>query len=526
MNEIKKLAALELCSYYGINTFIHTKDKKAKRKYLLLSLAWIYVAAMVFFYIGWMVWGLCRGGLDGVVPSYLAVISSVLVLMFGIFKAGHAIFGVRGCNILLSLPVKKSSIVISRFIGMYLEDLALTFAIILPGTAVCAYMTNPPVSFYVTIIVSALFIPVIPLTIATVIGTLISAATGKIRNKAVVQTALSVMFVLAFMGVYYWAFSSLESVTPEMIMNLVDTLNGVFSKVYPPAAWIASSAQGSLGYLALFASVSAAVLVAMIWAVSALFETVQRRISQSAAKHDFKMTSLRSGGLFSTFLRREAKRYFSSPIYVTNTIIGPIMGLLMGAAVIVMGKEKIFLILQAFGDIKPLIPLFVAAIFTTMTVTSVSISMEGKNFWLIKSLPVSAKTLFDSKIAFNLLLILPFFIVSEVLLCIGLTPTLTEAVWLVLVPAAMIVFSVVFGISVNIKFCKFDWTNEATVVKQSASAALGGFAGMILSIAFGFGYHYAPAFLKPYVIPLAFVLLVVLTLVLYGRNNKTKLEKL
>ncbi len=526
MNEIKKLTALELRSYYGINTFIHSRDKKAKRKYLLLSLAWIYIAAMVLFYIGWMVWGLCRGGLAGVVPSYLTVISSILVLLFGIFKAGHAIFGVRGCNVLLSLPVKKSSIVISRFIGMYLEDLLLTLVIILPGTAVCAYLTNPPISFYVTIFVSALFVPVIPLAIATAIGTFISAVTGKMRNRAVVQTALSVSFVFMFMAVYYWALSSLEELTPEMIMNFVDTLNGIIAKVYPPAAWIASSAQGNMWYLALFVSISVVVLVAMICVVSSVFEKVQRRISQSAAKHDFKMTALRSGGIFSTLLRREAKRYFSSPIYVTNTIIGPIMGVIMSVALLVVGREKLFVILQAFGDFKPLIPLVVAGVFTTMTVTSVSISMEGKNFWLIKSLPVSAKALFDSKITFNLLLILPFFTVSEVLLCIALAPTLIEALWLVLVPAAMITFAVVFGISANIKFCKLDWTNEATIVKQSASSALGGFAGMILSVAFGFGYHYSPESLKPYVIPLVFVLLVILTLVLYRLNNKAKLEKL
>lgn len=526
MNEIKKLTALELRSYYGINAFIHSKDKKAKRKYLLLAFAWIYIIGMVFFYIGWMVRGLCRMGLAGIVPSYLAVISSVLVLMFGIFKAGHAIFGVRGCNILLSLPVKRSSIVISRFVGMYLEDLALTLAIVLPGTAVCAYMTSPSASFYVTVLISALFIPVIPLAIATVIGTFISAATGKMKNKAVFQTALSVLFVIAFMGVYYWALSSLENLTPEMIMNFVDTLNGILSRIYPPAAWIASSAQGSLWYLVLFVGISAAILIAMVCIVSAVFERVQRRISQGAAKHDFKMTSLRSGGLFSTLLRREAKRYFSSPIYVTNTIIGPIMGVIGSAALVVMGKEKIGLLLQAFGDFEPLVPLFVAGIFTTMTVSSVSISMEGKNFWLIKSLPVSAKALFDSKIVFNFLLILPFFVASQVLLCIALMPTIAEALWLVLFPMAMIVFSVVFGISINIKFCKFDWTNETTVVKQSAAAMLGGLAGMVMSFACGLARHFAPSALKPYVIPLVFALLVVLTLVLYRHNNKTRLERL
>ena len=92
-------------------------------------------------------------------------------------------------------------------------------------------LTNPPASFYLTVLLSAFFLPVIPLAIATVIGTFISAVTGKMRNKAVVQTAMSVLFVFAFMGLYYWAISSLENLTTEMIMNFVDTLNGIIGKV-------------------------------------------------------------------------------------------------------------------------------------------------------------------------------------------------------------------------------------------------------------------------------------------------------
>ena len=43
-------------------------------------------------------------------------------------------------------------------------------------------------------------------------------------------------------------------------------------------------------------------------------------------------------------------------------------------------------------------------------------------------------------------------------------------------------FSCVYGLAVNLHFPVMDWENEASVVKQSLSATLGGMGGFILSI--------------------------------------------
>ncbi len=526
MNEIKKLTSLELRSYYGINTFLHTKDKKARRRYILLGVVWIYAIAAVCFYVGWLALGLCRGGLSSILPSYLTVISSVLVLFFGIFKAGHVIFGNRGCDILFSLPVKRSSVVISRFIGMYLEDLLFTLLIFLPGIAVCAYCTSPDAGFYAGIFLSLPFVPVIPLAIATAVGALLSAVSGKMKHRAIAQTVLGVGFIVLIMLGYFGIFSSVENITAEMLLDLAGTLNGIIGKVYAPAVWVSRAAEGNFPWLALLASVSVAMLALLIAAVSALFDTVQRRLSANSAGKNYKMEALHSNGMLSAMLRREAKRYFSSSVYVTNTIVGPIMGVIMSAALVFMGSEKLNTLLAIFGDVKQLIPFAVAAIFTTMTVTSVSISMEGKQFWLVKSLPIPAKVLFDSKILLNLLLILPFYIISQVLLFVALTPTLAELLWLVLIPAVMIVFAVVLGISINLKLARFDWTKEETIVKQSASAALGGFAGLVASIAYGAAVHFSPTDIQLYVKTLGVLVLTALTVVFYLKNNKAKLEEL
>ncbi len=87
-------------------------------------------------------------------------------------------------------------------------------------------------------------------------------------------------------------------------------------------------------------------------------------------------------------------------------------------------------------------------------------------------------------------------------------------------------FCTVFSITVNIRFHSFDWQKEEQVVKQSASAALGGFAGFFTSLIFIAALLAIPA---PYhdLVKLAIsVLLIALTLTLYRNNNRTRLENL
>ncbi len=129
----------------------------------------------------------------------------------------------------------------------------------------------------------------------------------------------------------------------------------------------------------------------------------------------------------------------------------------------------------------------------------------------------------DSKILLNLSLMLPFYIISEVLLIIALRPNAMELLWLLLIPAILCVFAVVAGITVNLKFHSFDWEREEAVVKQSASAMIGGFAGFLVSILCGAAALLLPGNFTKICISL---ILVTFIFILYKKNNQTELENL
>ena len=111
--------------------------------------------------------------------------------------------------------------------------------------------------------------------------------------------------------------------------------------------------------------------------------------------------------------------------------------------------------------------------------TSVSISIEGSKYYILKSLPISARKIIFSKILFNIILFSPFIIVGNIIFLSILQPSIDLIVITMLVPIiAMITFSGI-GMMCNIKWPKLQWTNENQAIKQGLSL----FVTMLISIA-------------------------------------------
>lgn len=526
MRKVWPLLLLELRSLYGINKFRCTKDAKAKNRYRLLLVAWVVLLAMVFLYIGSLVFGLCSLGLGEVVPGYLTMIASLLIAVFGLFTAGNRIFGQKGYDLLVSLPLRPGSIVLSRFLSLYIEYLVLTFAVLLPGLAVYGYCCRPGIGFYLIAALCGVFVPAIPLSLTVFLGTMVHALASRMKHKSMAQTLAMLVLVLGLLGFsFFLSTQQGTQITPEMLMDLASRIFAVIGKVYPPSAWIGLAAvKGDMGALGLFLLVSAAAFGLTLWIAQRFYSSILDRLSHFHAKHNYRLEAQSSQGLLKALYIRELKRYFSSSIYVTNTIIGPILGVAAVCALSFGGLEAMKN--QLPMDVSLLLPFLIATVFTMMTTTCVSISMEGKQFWIVKSMPIPTKALLDSKLLVNLTLQVPCFLLSLAVLVIALRPGLSSLLWIVLIPPTVMVFSVVLGLTVNLKIHSFDWEKEETVVKQSLPAALGGFAGPLLSLALGAAVALAPRELAAILQAVICLVLWLATAFLYRHNNRVKLEKL
>ncbi len=523
MNEMRPLLTLELRSLYGINKLRHTKDRREKKRYRGLLAVAVILIALAAMYTGAMVYGLCALGLGEIAPAYLVTVASLLILVFGIFTAGFRIFGRQGYDLLMSMPVRPWALAVSRLLSLYIGDLSLALLIMVPGTVVYGICMQPHWAAYLTALVGTVFIPVFPLVISVLIGTAIMALSSRMRRKNLIQSLLSVGLVLGMILISTRLNGA--DITVEALLDLVNTVSGLLGRLYPPAIWLNRAVSDlDLGGLALFAgaALTAAALATALMTVR--FRKTLERLGNVSAGRRYQIGQMGSRGLLKALWIREAKRYFSSSIYVTNTILGPILGAAASVALCAIGPEKLFGEIPL--DLTALLPFGIGGIFCMMTTTSTAISMEGKQFWLIKSLPIPVKTWLDSKILLNLTLILPFCLISAVAMLIAFWPDFWLGLWAVLIPGVMILFSVIFGIAVNLKFHSFDWEKEETVVKQSLSAALGGLGGFLLCLVLGAGMLAVPGEFENMAKGAVCLAALGVAVWLYRRNNRAVIEKL
>jgi ABC-2 type transport system permease protein len=124
----------------------------------------------------------------------------------------------------------------------------------------------------------------------------------------------------------------------------------------------------------------------------------------------------------------------------------------------------------------------ILCLFPSMTSTTASsVSLEGKQLWILKAHPVRTQDIFWSKYMLNILLMTPALIVSVIIIGIRLQmPILDVLGFIVLVSILSVLISIV-GLIINLSFPRFDWDSETSVVKQSMSVVLSMLVGFVLA---------------------------------------------
>lgn len=525
--QIYRLCKLQLYNMFGINEYIHTKDKSKKRNFVLMSVSWSIVIIMVVAYVIGLSYGVIKLGMGSILPMYLYAVVSILMLVFTFFKAGSVLFSMKGYEMLVSLPVSKVAIVVSRFLTMYISNLLLSCLVMIPGALVYGIMEASSISFWIMYIVGVIFLPLLPLTIASIIGAAITAISSRMRRKSMVQAILTIGIVLLIMSVGILMPSDSKTISMESLKNLAIIIEEGIGKIYPPALWFNKAVFGEYMYIIGYLGIPVVVFILFVSILQKYFLSICTLLNGVSAKKDYRLKALEARGVVKALWRRELKRYFASSIYVTNTIVGYILAVVAAVSLLVMGTDKVESLLGVSGIasiIQMVLPFVYALLMSIATMTSASISMEGKNFWIIQTLPIKSDKVFLSKILANITVAAPFYVVSVILGCLTIEADIVEYVWMAIIPACYIVYMAVVGISVNIAFPILNWENEVRVVKQSAATLVSMIVGMLSSIVPAAAMVLLGKSMGNVTRLVIVAILIVVTVVLYNRNGKKELQ--
>lgn len=298
MRQIRTLVRLELSNVFSLNVLRHTKDPKAKRKAYLMAGIYGFLILLVFLYMGGMSYALVLLGAGAAVPAYLIAIASIFIFFFGTFTAGASLFSRNGYDILCSLPVSRAAIVASRFLRMYVENLALTLAVMVPGLGVYAVLQQPDIRFCLTSVMGILTVPLLPVSAAALIGVLVTGISSKMKHKSLVEAGLSILLVLGIFCLMPGLAGMESNITPEILTTLSGKVLEALGILYPPATWLGTAiVTGNITACLACTAVSAVGFLAVVALISLCFHAICRRLFSSSAKHNYRMQRLKRNSL-------------------------------------------------------------------------------------------------------------------------------------------------------------------------------------------------------------------------------------
>ena len=456
-----------------------TKGKSALYGFLMLIMLgyFLLMSCGMFYFLGS---ALSEAGFVDLM-IYLAVISfTALVLLLSVFAAQGYLYKAKDLPLLLSLPVSHFSVLLSKFILLYVYDLFFALILLGPAFFFYFYFTSFTISGIIGAVICILAAPLIPIALGSLLSYFLSLMTRRMRKKNI----FTIVFTLAFIVVWMVAVQSGERIL-NYILEHSETLQEAFSKYYFPTVLAADSLKGEFLSTLVFFVINALSVYLVFFIISKKYSDIVAIINTSAIKkkqRQKKAADLKRSSALKAMIRKELHCYFGSVYYILNTMIGPLLLILGSVALLVMGADTV----QAFSEISGITHIGVAAaavmcmlLPSLSPTTSVAVSLEGKKLWIYKSIPANIKDILKAKTYVNLIMTIPAVLISAILLSISFRLNVFDYITIVLLGSTFSFFTSLSGILINIAHPKLDFENEIVVIKQSLSVMLQMLAGMV-----------------------------------------------
>ena len=491
MKNVWLLLKIQLSALLGFNKILHLKDKAERRKQMAAKIAIGFCILLLIPSFGMYAYVMAEGmntiGQIHLFPAVMLAAGCMMTLISSVPLANGTLFAFKDYDMVMSLPVKNWEVALSRLLLGYVWTTGLDFLIMIPCGAVYAWFVRPAFSYYPIFILTMLTAPVLPMMIGALAGIVLARLTANLRGSKYLQMLGSTVLALGIMA-FSWNMDAMMD--GGLFGDIGVKLSGLMSRVYPMTGMYVS-AVSDLNWIStvVFILIAIAALGAMTWFVGQFLRNINTALTTTRARGKFRMKKLNASSPLMALYKKELRRYLSSVTWLFNTAFGLLLAVIGVGAMAVKGRDliRIVLISMEIAGLDDLMIVygigFIGAFIVTVSCTTpCSISMEGKNLWLIQSLPVSGFDVLMSKMMVSLTLTVPTSVVIGLGAGLALRLTIMETLAITALPLSYSLVSAAIGLLINLKSHNFEWTNEAAVVKQGASTGISMLVGMVLVI--------------------------------------------
>lgn len=425
---------------------------------------------------GWLYWGI-MGGLS----VFLGVFGSVFNTYASLYKA-------KDNDILLSMPIPPFSIMAARLSGVYAMGLLYELIVIIPAIAV--WFMNIPFGILSTIfsILIPIVLSVFVLVLSCILGWVVAVISVRIKNKSFITVAVSVIFIAA----YYYFYSKAYSIFQSIIASANDPEFAARAKVLLyPLYHMGRAAEGNALSMIVFTLIVAVCFGIVVFVISKSF--LRLATANSGEKIGrAKMQQIKVNSLNRALFKKELKRFTGSASYMLNCGISVFL-MIIAAAFLIIKSSVINAIVPTYisKDLASVAAMGIVFLLVgSVIIAAPSVSLEGKNLWILSSFPINGRDVVKAKLLLHFVLaVIPALLLTAVCEII-IKPGLVIAILLPLCTVLFTALTAAIDLNLGLSKPSFNWTNEVIPIKQSGAVFFSLFIGWIFSAVFAAGVYF------------------------------------
>ena len=476
----------------GNNSKKKRKNKQSSGKGYKILMIFLWI--IIFFSLAMAFAGMSAMLSDALLPAELDWLYFVLVGIAGLilsiignsFTAFSTLYKAKDNDLLLSMPIPSRYILVSRLSLIFIYGIVYSAIYMIPSYIVRAlWRESAAVGEIICLILMIIIMAIFVTAISAALGWVLALISKRIRNKAAATT----IFTLVFLAAYYFFYFRINTYLQQLTLAAAGIGESIESSVFgAPLVHFGKALCGNFVSVLVWLAI-AIVLFAIVFRVldrSFIRIATASEKSVSVKYDEAKQDKVKLESPKKALLRKELGRFVSSPTYMINCGLG-IIALIAASVMLIIKREQLGDIISMFTDSVPelneymfLIIAGIACIMLSMIdIAAPSISLEGRNIWILKSLPVQAQDIFYAKTNLQMVLSLPPLIVFMIAYAVIFKADIADVTFAALISFIFIRLHSQLGVFLGLMFPKLDWTNEAVPVKQSIAVLISMFSGII-----------------------------------------------
>jgi len=410
-------------SFIKSNSMSKPTDKGQKIKIMVLSIfSMVFIMLPVLAGVGIMVKTMTEAltpvGFSEFGLQLMLYITCVFTVVFGINVLFSELYFVNDIEHILPLPLRAFQIVGAKFLSVcYMENI-MQFMMIL--CCIIGYGIgmngNMGILQWIIGVVGIMFMPIMPLAMCGIISIILMGFTRLVKSKDIIHK-LTILLSFAVLVVVAMSITSLQAIDlGEIIEKMARNSEegfGVLNTIFPTVAlYVNAISKGSIVEILLYIIVNVLAVVVMLAIGEMLYFRGVIGLTTVGTKKKTEnikkiIESSKQKGVGYAYFLKELKILLRTPAYMTNCIgVNFIWPIFVYAVYKLKGFnytiEELRLMYKNNEDNMQLIILLgvvgISILITALnSISSNSISREGKHFAFMKYIPVSYKIQWNVK---------------------------------------------------------------------------------------------------------------------------------